>query len=77
MWITKILQVQEPMGLHERGQWLAKLLQSHRTARKKKMKRSEQVRRELNDAELREITQMDTGDEYVREGGADREWSLE
>jgi arginyl-tRNA synthetase len=82
MWIyEKLYKGQEPEGVHERGQWLAKLyVEATALLEKKDNETPEQTaQREAYDAERREMyRKWDTGDEYVRElWRVTREWSLE
>ncbi len=82
MWIyDKLYKGQEPEGVHERGQWLAKLyVEATAMLEKQENETPEQsAQREAYDAERREMYQKwDTGDTYVRELWREtREWSLE
>lgn len=82
MWIyEKLYKGQEPEGVHERGQWLAKLyVEATALLEKKESETPEQTaQREAYDSERREMyRKWDTGDEYVRElWHVTREWSLE
>ncbi|MHB8778814.1 MAG: arginine--tRNA ligase [Anaerolineales bacterium] len=82
MWIyDKLYKGQEPAGVHERGQWLAKLYVEATTLLEKKDNETseETARREEYEAERREIyRKWDAGDEYVRElWRMTREWSLD
>jgi arginyl-tRNA synthetase len=82
MWIyDKLYKGQEPDGIHERGQWLAKLyVEATSMLEKKDNETPEQTaEREAYDAERREMYhKWDTGDAYVRElWRVTREWSLE
>jgi arginyl-tRNA synthetase len=82
MWIyEKMYKGQEPQGVHERGQWLAKLYVEATAMLEKKDNETpeETAQREAYDAERREMyRKWDTGDEYVRElWRVTREWSLE
>jgi len=82
MWIyEKLYKGQEPEGVHERGQWLAKLyVEATALLEKKENETPEQTaQREAYDTERREMyRKWDTGDEYVRElWRVTREWSLE
>ncbi|MBK8780260.1 MAG: arginine--tRNA ligase [Anaerolineales bacterium] len=82
MWIyDKLYKGQEPEGVHERGQWLAKLyVEATALLEKKDNETPEQTaRREAYDAERREMyRKWDAGDEYVRKLWHEtREWSLE
>jgi arginyl-tRNA synthetase len=82
MWIyEKMYKGQEPQGVHERGQWLAKLYVEATSMLEKKDNETpeETAQREAYDAERREMyRKWDTGDEYVRElWRVTREWSLE
>ncbi len=77
----KFYQGQEPEGIHERGQWLAKIyIEAIAMLEKKENETPEETaRREAYDAERRAmLRQWDAGDPYVREvWGRTREWSLE
>jgi arginyl-tRNA synthetase len=82
LWIyDKLYRGQEPEGVHERGQWLAKLyVEATTLLEKKESETPEQTaQREAYDAERREMyRKWDTGDETVRElWRITREWSLE
>ncbi len=82
MWIyEKLYKGQEPEGVHERGQWLAKLyVEATALLEKKDNETPEQTaQREAYDAERREMyRKWDAGDEYVRNLWHEtREWSLE
>ncbi|MDO9303647.1 MAG: arginine--tRNA ligase, partial [Anaerolineales bacterium] len=82
MWIyEKLYKGQEPEGVHERGQWLAKLyVEATAMLEKQENETPEQTaQREAYDAERREMyRKWDAGDEYVRELWREtREWSLE
>ena len=82
MWIyDKLYKGQEPEGVHERGQWLAKLYVEATTLLEKKDDETseETTRREAYEAERREIyRKWDAGDEYVRDlWRMTREWSLD
>jgi arginyl-tRNA synthetase len=82
MWIyEKMYKGQEPEGIHERGQWLAKLYVEATAMLEKKDNETpeETAKREAYDAERREMyRKWDTGDEYVRElWRVTREWSLD
>jgi arginyl-tRNA synthetase len=82
MWIyDKLYKGQEPEGVHERGQWLAKLYVEATTLleRKENETPEQTAQREAYDAERREMyRKWDTGDEYVRElWRMTREWSME
>jgi arginyl-tRNA synthetase len=82
MWIyEKMYKGQEPQGVHERGQWLAKLYVEATAMLEKKDNETpeETAQREAYDAERREMYQKwDAGDPYVRElWRVTREWSLE
>ena len=82
MWIyEKLYKGQEPAGVHERGQWLAKLyVEATALLEKKENETPEQTaQREAYDAERREMyRKWDAGDEYVRKLWHEtREWSLE
>ena len=77
----KFYKGQEPQGIHERGQWLAKIyIEAISLLEKKENETPEETaRREAYDAERREmLRQWDAGDPYVREvWRTTREWSLE
>jgi arginyl-tRNA synthetase len=82
MWIyDKLYKGQEPAGVHERGQWLAKLyVEATAMLEKQENETPEQTaQREAYDAERREMyLKWDAGDSYVRElWRVTREWSLE
>ncbi|MBL8099700.1 MAG: arginine--tRNA ligase [Anaerolineales bacterium] len=82
MWIyDKLYKGQEPEGVHERGQWLAKLYVEATALLEKKENETpeETAKREEYDAERREMyRKWDAGDEYVRNlWHVTREWSLE
>jgi arginyl-tRNA synthetase len=82
MWIyEKMYKGQEPQGVHERGQWLAKLYVEATAMLEKKDNETpeETAQREAYDAERRDMYQKwDAGDPYVRElWRVTREWSLE
>ncbi len=82
MWIyEKLYKGQEPEGIHERGQWLAKLYVEATALLEKKDNETpeETAQRESYDAERREMyRKWDAGDEYVRNLWHEtREWSLE
>ncbi|KXK12680.1 MAG: arginyl-tRNA synthetase [Chloroflexi bacterium OLB14] len=82
MWIyDKFYKGQEPQGVHERGQWLAKLYTEATALLEKKENETpeETAQREAYDAERREMyKKWDAGDEYVRNlWQVTREWSLE
>jgi arginyl-tRNA synthetase len=82
MWIyEKLYKGQEPAGVHERGQWLAKLYVEATALLEKKDNETpeETAQREAYDAERREMyRKWDAGDEYVRKLWHEtREWSLE
>lgn len=82
MWIyDKMYKGQEPQGIHERGQWLAKLYVEATSMLEKKDNETpeETAKREAYDAERREMyRKWDAGDEYVRElWRVTREWSLD
>ncbi|MDO8753332.1 MAG: arginine--tRNA ligase [Anaerolineales bacterium] len=82
MWIyDKLYKGQEPEGVHERGQWLAKLyVEATAMLEKQENETPEQTtQREAYDAERREMyRKWDTGDKTVRElWRVTREWSLE
>ena len=82
MWIyEKFYKGQEPAGIHERGQWLAKLyVEATALLEKKENETPEQTaQREAYEAERREMyRKWDAGDEAVRKLWHEtREWSLE
>ncbi len=82
MWIyEKFYKGQEPEGVHERGQWLAKLYVEATAMLEKKENETpeETAKREEYEAERREMyRKWDAGDEYVRNlWHVTREWSLE
>jgi len=82
MWIyDKLYKGQEPEGVHERGQWLAKLYVEATALLEKKDNETpeETAIREGYEAERREMyRKWDAGDEYVRNLWHEtREWSLE
>lgn len=82
MWIyDKLYKGQEPEGVHERGQWLAKLYVEATAMLEKKDNETpeETAKREGYEAERREMyRKWDTGDTTVRElWRVTREWSLE
>ncbi|MBL8051628.1 MAG: arginine--tRNA ligase, partial [Anaerolineales bacterium] len=82
MWIyDKFYKGQEPEGVHERGQWLAKLYVEATALLEKKENETpeETAKREEYEAERREMyRKWDAGDEYVRNLWlVTREWSLE
>lgn len=82
MWIyDKFYKGQEPQGVHERGQWLAKLYVEATALLEKKENETpeETAKREEYEAERREMyRKWDAGDEYVRNLWLmTREWSLE
>ena len=82
MWIyDKLYKGQEPEGVHERGQWLAKLYVEATALLEKKDNETpeETAIREGYEAERREMyRKWDAGDEYVRKLWREtREWSLE
>ncbi len=82
MWIyEKLYKGQEPSGVHERGQWLAKLYVEATALLEKKEKETpeETAQREGYEAERREMyRQWDAGDAHVRNlWHVTREWSLE
>ncbi|MCC7118890.1 MAG: arginine--tRNA ligase [Anaerolineales bacterium] len=82
MWIyEKFYKGQEPEGVHERGQWLAKLYVEATALLEKKENETpeETAQREAYDAERREMyRKWDVGDEAVRNlWHVTREWSLE
>ncbi|RPJ51719.1 MAG: arginine--tRNA ligase, partial [Methanobacteriota archaeon] len=77
----KFYKGQEPEGVHERGQWLAKIYTEAiiRLEKKENETPEETAQREAYDAERREmLRKWDAGDPYVREvWRLTREWSLE
>src|SRR5512138_3524637 len=77
----KFYQGQEPEGVHERGQWLAKIYtEANALLQKKENETAEETaRREAYDAERREMyRKWDAHDPYVRElWQKTRGWSLE
>ena len=77
----KFYKGQEPQGIHERGQWLAKIYIEAIALLEKKENETPQetARREAYDVERREmLRKWDAGDPYVREvWRTTREWSLE
>jgi len=82
MWIyEKFYKGQEPEGVHERGQWLAKLYVEATAMLEKKENETpeETAKREEYEAERRGMyRKWDAGDEYVRNlWHVTREWSLE
>ena len=82
MWIyERFYKGQEPAGIHERGQWLAKLyVEATALLEKKENETPEQTaQREVYEAERREMyRKWDAGDEAVRKLWHEtREWSLE
>lgn len=82
MWLyDKLYKGQEPEGVHERGQWLAKLhVEATAMLEKQENETPEQTaRREAYDIERREMyRKWDAGDEAVRELWREtREWSLD
>ncbi len=82
MWIyDKLYKGQEPDGVHERGQWLAKLyVEATALLEKQENETPEQTfQREAYEAERREMyRKWDVGDETVRElWRVTREWSLD
>ena len=82
MWIyDKFYKGQEPEGIHERGQWLAKLYVEATALLEKKENETpeETAQREAHEAERREMyRKWDAGDPQVYElWKATREWSLE
>ncbi|RPJ26353.1 MAG: arginine--tRNA ligase [Chloroflexi bacterium] len=78
---NKFYKGQEPEGVHERGQWLAKIYTEAVAMLEKKENEipEETARREAYDAERREMyRKWDAHDPYVRElWRVTREWSLE
>ena len=82
MWIyDKLYKGQEPEGVHERGQWLAKLYVEATTLLEKKDDETpeETAKREAYEAERREVyRKWDAGDDDVRRlWRMTREWSLD
>ena len=82
MWIyEKFYKGQEPTGIHERGQWLAKLYVEATSLLEKKDSETpeETAKREGYETERREMyRKWDAGDDYVRKLWHEtREWSLE
>ena len=82
MWIyDKFYKGQEPEGIHERGQWLAKLYVEATALLEKKENETpeEKAQREAHEAERREMyRKWDAGDPQVYElWKVTREWSLE
>jgi arginyl-tRNA synthetase len=82
MWIyDKFYNGQEPEGVHERGQWLAKLyVEATRLLEKKENETPEETaQREAYEAERREMyRKWDAGDPQIHElWKVTREWSLE
>jgi arginyl-tRNA synthetase len=77
----KFYRGQEPQGIHERGQWLAKIYTEASALLEPKDNETpeEKARREAYDAERREMyRKWDAGDPAVRKLWHDtREWSLE
>ena len=77
----KFYKGQEPAGIHERGQWLAKIYAEATALLKEKENETpaQKAQREAYEAERREMyRKYDAGDPYVRElWRATREWSLE
>jgi arginyl-tRNA synthetase len=77
---NKFYKGQEPEGIHERGQWLAKIYTEANALLQKKENETpeETARREAYDAERREmLRKWDAHDPYVREvWNQTREWSL-
>ena len=81
MWIyDKFYKGQEPKGIHERGQWLAKLYVEATALLEKKESETpeETAKREANETERREMyRKWDAGDPYVVDlWKTTREWSL-
>jgi arginyl-tRNA synthetase len=78
---NKFYKGQEPQGIHERGQWLAKIyIEAIALLEKKENETPEETaKREAYDTERREmLRKWDAGDPYVREvWQKTREWSLE
>ncbi|MBI5965980.1 MAG: arginine--tRNA ligase [Chloroflexi bacterium] len=82
MWVyDKLYKGQEPKGVHERGQWLAKIYVEATALLEKKDNETpeETAKREGYEAGRREMyRKWDEGDEYVRGlWRMTREWSLE
>ncbi|RJP48604.1 MAG: arginine--tRNA ligase [Anaerolineaceae bacterium] len=82
MWIyDKLYKGQEPEGVHQRGQWLAKLYVEATILLEKKDAETpeETARREAYEAERRELyRKWDAGDEHARAlWQMTREWSLD
>jgi arginyl-tRNA synthetase len=82
LWVyDKFYKGQEPEGVHERGQWLAKLyVEANQLLEKKENETPEETaQREAYEAERRDMyRRYDAGDSYVRElWRVTREWSLE
>ena len=82
MWIyNKLYKGQEPQGVHERGQWLAKLYVEATALLEKKENETpeETAQREAYEAERRDLyRRWDAGDPQVYElWKVTREWSLE
>jgi len=77
----KFYKGQEPQGVHERGQWLAKIYVEATAKLEKKENETpeETAQREAYEAERREMyRKWDAGDPYVRNlWEVTREWSLE
>ncbi|MGB8982152.1 MAG: arginine--tRNA ligase, partial [Anaerolineales bacterium] len=77
----KFYKGQEPEGVHERGQWLAKIYTEAiaRLEKKENETPEETAQREAYDTERREmLRKWDAGDPHVREvWRLTREWSLE
>ena len=81
MWAyNKFYKGQEPEGVHERGQWLAKVyVEAMKLLTEKENETPEEkAQREAYDAERRELyRKYDAGDEYVRKLWMEtREWSM-
>lgn len=77
----KFYKGQEPQGIHERGQWLARIYVEATALLEKKENETpeEAARREAYDAERRDmLRKWETDDPYVHElWSLTREWSLE
>ncbi len=82
LWVyDKFYRGQEPSGVHERGQWLAKIYTEATTLLEKKENETaeETAKRETYDMERREmLRKWDAGDPEIRElWRVTREWSLD
>jgi arginyl-tRNA synthetase len=77
----KFYKDQEPEGIHERGQWLAKIYTeaTNLVTPKEDETEEEKIKRESSDAERREMyKQWDAGEPQVRELWQEtRQWSLD